>query len=210
MVDYTWKKILYVSIDYTGEIFWIPAGEFITTCSLDLTYFPYDHQTCYIVWCPLQSNIQQVYLQPANQCIYNLEENLLGKNGAWDIIETFAFQSFMNSINSTDNETFSQVNFGITVFRKSTYHFIFVICPILMLSLLGLVQFAIPPSDGEKVTFGITVMLTCFVFLTTVGNNIPETAETIPLVGRCIASLELFSHMTTVLDPEAAYGGAKN
>ena len=92
----------------------------------------------------------------------------------------------MSGVNST-NETFTAVNFGITVFRKSFYHFIFVISPIIILSLLGLVQFAIPPSDGEKVTFGITVMLTCFVFLTTVGNNIPETAETIPYVGRCIA-----------------------
>ena len=188
MVDYTWKKILYVTVDYTGEIFWIPAGEFITTCSLDLTYFPYDHQTCHITWCTLQSNIQQISLQPTNQCIYDLDEDLLGRNGAWDIIETFAFQSNMSGVNST-NETFTAVNFGITVFRKSLYHFIFVISPIIILSLLGLVQFAIPPSDGEKVTFGITVMLTCFVFLTTVGNNIPETAETIPYVGRCIASL---------------------
>ena len=192
MVDYTWKKILYVSIDYTGQIFWIPSGEFITTCSLDLTYFPYDNQTCYITWCSLHSYTQQIYLKPANQCIYDLDENLLGRNGAWEIIETFAFQSFIRSISSTDNKTFSAVNFGITMFRKSWYHFLLVISPILILSLLGLVQFLIPPTDGEKVTFGITVMLTCFVFLTTVGNNnIPETAENIPLVGRYITSLVL-------------------
>ena len=187
MVDYTWKKIFDISIDYTGQIFWIPSGKFITTCSLDLTYFPYDHQTCYITWCSLQSNTQKIDFQPANQCTYDLNENLLGRNGAWEIIETFAFPTLMSSINST-NETFSAINFGITLFRKSLYHFIFFICPILILSLLGLVLFTIPPSDGEKVTFGITVMLTCFVFLTTVGNNIPETAETIPLVGRYIAA----------------------
>ena len=82
MVDYAWKKILYVTVDHTGEIFWIPAGEFITTCSLDLTYFPYDHQTCHITWCTLQSNMQQISLQPTNQCIYDLDEDLLGRNGA--------------------------------------------------------------------------------------------------------------------------------
>ena len=189
MVDYTWKKILYITIDYTGEIFWIPSGEFITTCSLDLTYFPYDHQTCHITWCSLLSDTQKIYLQPANQCLYDLDRNLLGRNGAWEIIETFAFESHLSSINSTNNRTFSTVTFGITMFRKHWYHFLLVISPTLILSLLGLVQFAIPPSDGEKVTFGITVMLTCFVFLTTVGNNIPETADTIPLVGRYIASL---------------------
>ena len=120
MVDYAWKKILYVTVDYTGEIFWIPAGEFITTCSLDLTYFPYDHQTCHITWCTLQSNIQQISLQPTNQCIYDLDEDLLGRNGAWDIIETFAFQSNMSGVNS-NNETFTAVNFGITIFIVPLY-----------------------------------------------------------------------------------------
>lgn len=31
---------------YTGEIFWMPALTMKTLCDLDLTYWPFDQQTC--------------------------------------------------------------------------------------------------------------------------------------------------------------------
>ena len=37
-----------VTIDSTGDIEWFTAGILTTSCSLDLTYYPYDNQTCWI------------------------------------------------------------------------------------------------------------------------------------------------------------------
>ena len=183
MVNFNWKKVADVSVRNNGDIRWLPSGEFTVTCALDLTYFPFDRQTCYISWSLVQSSSKYIKLRALNQCSYDFEECLQGENGAWDIVEIFGQDKSLDTLIPHDNDTFDNVRFGIRLFRKPLYHFIFAISPIFILSVLGVIQFMVPPNDGEKVTFGSTVMLSCFVFLNTVGDNIPETSETIPLVG---------------------------
>ena len=34
------------SVDYTGNVFWPPPTKFRSTCPVDVTYFPFDDQTC--------------------------------------------------------------------------------------------------------------------------------------------------------------------
>ena len=36
------------SITYDGNVFWYSNGIVTTQCKLDLTYFPFDQQDCYI------------------------------------------------------------------------------------------------------------------------------------------------------------------
>lgn len=37
-----------VSINYDGFVDWYTLGVLTTGCSLDLTYYPFDYQSCYI------------------------------------------------------------------------------------------------------------------------------------------------------------------
>ncbi len=55
--------------------------------------------------------------------------------------------------------------------------------PCLMLSLLDLLVFCLPPESGEKVSLGITVLLSFSVFLLVIADNVPQTSETAPLLG---------------------------
>ena len=54
----------------------------------------------------------------------------------------------------------------------------------MMLSSLTLLVFCLPPDSGEKVALGITVLLAFSVFMLAIAEKMPETSESIPLIGK--------------------------
>ena len=78
--------------------------------------------------------------------------------------------------------------FTIYMRRKPLYYVMNIMLPCLMLSLLDLLVFCLPPESGEKVSLGITVLLSFSVFLLVIADNVPQTSETAPLLGKTIKS----------------------
>ena len=70
-----------------------------------------------------------------------------------------------------------------------------VVFPCVIMSALTLLVFCLPPDSGEKVTMGITVLLSFSVFLLRMGEDLPETSEFIPLLSksRLSSSLQIYS-----------------
>ncbi len=182
MVDYKWNKVADVAVYHTGSISWVLSGEFIVTCPLDLTYFPMDSQVCSISWSLLQSDSRSIKLKPLEHCISDFRNHLIGRNGVWHIDEISSNETSV-PLDWDATVTYSTINFTIKMHRKPWYFVLFGVCPICILSLLGLMQFLVPPADGEKLTFGITVMLSCFVYLTNIESNLPENSDSISLLG---------------------------
>ena len=56
--------------------------------------------------------------------------------------------------------------------------------PCLLITGIGMLVFLMPPESGEKMSMGITVLLSLCVFLLMVADRMPATSETIPLIGR--------------------------
>ncbi len=52
-----------------------------------------------------------------------------------------------------------------------------------MVSILILLVFIIPPSSGERLGLGITVILNMSVYLLVVSDNLPESSDESPLLG---------------------------
>lgn len=53
----------------------------------------------------------------------------------------------------------------------------------MMLSILTLMVFCIPPDSSEKIALGVTVLLSFSVFMLAISEKLPETSESIPLLG---------------------------
>ena len=61
------------------------------------------------------------------------------------------------------------------------------ILPCLLITLVALLGFYIPSDSGEKVTMGITTLLSMTVFLMLVAENMPARSDVLPLVGKTLS-----------------------
>lgn len=78
---------------------------------------------------------------------------------------------------------FPTVRFRLHLRRKPRFYLINIVAPCVLLSALALFVFVLPPDSGEKVSLGITVLLSFSVFLLRISENIPKTSDCIPLIG---------------------------
>ena len=71
----------------------------------------------------------------------------------------------------------------------------------MMMSTLTVLVFCLPPDSGEKIALGVTVLLAFSVFMLAIAEKMPETSESIPLIGMTLlhdiyqkscASIKLF------------------
>ena len=105
------------------------------------------------------------------------------KHGEWDIIRTQAMK-IDQSFESDPGITFPTVKFVLHLKRKPRFYMINVVAPCLLMSILALLVFYLPPDSGEKVSLGITVLLSFSVFLLLIAENVPKTSDYVPLIGK--------------------------
>lgn len=60
------------------------------------------------------------------------------------------------------------------------------ILPCGLITAIALLGFYMPSDSGEKVTLGITTLLSMTVFLMLVAESMPPTSDTLPLIGELL------------------------
>ncbi|XP_052250668.1 acetylcholine receptor subunit beta-like isoform X2 [Dreissena polymorpha] len=99
------------------------------------------------------------------------------------------------------------VIYKMTLKRKSTFYVLHMIIPIVLLSFLNVLTFALPISSGERASYAITVFLSLVVFLTIVASEIPKNSNTIPVISvyiTAIIALSTTNVITSLLESRLA------
>jgi nicotinic acetylcholine receptor len=81
-------------------------------------------------------------------------------------------------------EFYPEVNFQLRLQRRALYYAMNIILPAVMLSVLVLMVFRLPPESGEKMSLGVTLLLSYSVFLLIVSENVPNTSQAVPVIGK--------------------------
>lgn len=74
-----------------------------------------------------------------------------------------------------------------------------VIFPCLMMSVLTLLVFLLPPDSGEKISLGITVLLAFSVFVLAIAEKMPETSDSMPLIAIYLTVVMGMSSVSVVM-----------
>ena len=80
--------------------------------------------------------------------------------------------------------------------RKTLYYMYNIVFPCMMMSTLTVLVFCMPPDSGEKIALGVTVILAFSVFMLAIAEKMPETSESIPLIGEPRSFVELLVNFT--------------
>lgn len=177
MPDFDRMRVL---LHHDGRLHWEPGGIFRTTCDIDITYFPFDSQHC-----PILVGAYSYYSTRMN--ITNASDNVsthdLQQNGEWHVYST-SVEWNITILDCCPGNGYSHVKFTLHLKRRYKFYMMNIVLPCLMLSVLIMIGFFLPPEAGEKISLGISVLLAFTVFLLMIADNIPRTSLAIPLIGR--------------------------
>lgn len=104
-------------------------------------------------------------------------------NGEWQLLEALLVRNVV-VYPCCPQEPFPDVTITLVIRRKTLYYMYNVVMPCMMMSVLTLLVFCLPPDSGEKIALGVTVLLAFSVFMLAIAEKMPETSESIPLLGK--------------------------
>ena len=174
----TFTRDFRVDVKYTGRVLWEFGGNFLTSCTLDMTYYPFDIQKCDLIVTNWAYSIDMVNLINASPTMHLLDFSV---NGEWDLRTTEVTTSTY-TVDTHPGKEFPKVTFSMYLDRKFTYYFYNIVAPCIFCMVIAITVFWLPPDSGEKVSLGITVLLAFSVFQLVVADNTPRTSDFTPLL----------------------------
>ena len=103
-------------------------------------------------------------------------------NSEWDLLSVVMNKNVRT--HSCCPDPHPDLTYTLHVRRKTFYYIFNIIVPCIMLSILTLLTFWLPPTSGEKITLGLSVFLAFSMFMLLIAEEVPATSEAVPLIGK--------------------------
>ncbi|XP_064620948.1 neuronal acetylcholine receptor subunit alpha-10-like [Lineus longissimus] len=181
-------------VNNQGRVFWPPIVKLRSTCSIDITYFPFDDQICLLKFGSWAYDGTQVDVFNRSNGV-DLKNYV--SNGEWELIDVKVVRNYV--IYSCCPEPYPDITFTLHMRRRTLYYTYNVIVPCIMLSALTLLGFWMPPDSGEKVTLGLTVLLAFSVFMLLIAESMPATSFYVPLIGVYLTVVMFMTSLSVML-----------
>ncbi|XP_042287109.1 acetylcholine receptor subunit epsilon [Thunnus albacares] len=179
-----------VLISNNGWMYWLPPAIYRSTCSIEVTYFPFDYQNCTLVFRSQTYSANEVDLILAagetGETIewVDIDPEAFTENGEWAIVHRPA-RKMINTRYSPDDLDYQEIVFNLVIQRKPLFYIINVIMPCSLISSLVVLAYFLPAqAGGQKLTVSISVLLAQTVFLFLIAQKVPETSLSVPLIGK--------------------------
>lgn len=83
-------------------------------------------------------------------------------------------------------EPYVDITYTIHIRRKTLYYAFNLIIPCCIISSMTLLGFTLPPDSGEKLTLGVTILLSLTVFMLQLTEALPPTSDAVSIIGNLI------------------------
>lgn len=166
-------------VSHDGAIFWGPPVRLRSSCLLDASSFPFDSQSCVLKfgsWTYPVSQVDILNMRP------KVDVSRYVSNGEWQLVG-YTTTRYETVYPGPGNVTYSDVKVRLVIQRRTLYYIMNILFSCIWLSILTLLDFCLPPDEGEKITLGATVLLSYAFFMLLVANSVPPSSESLPLLG---------------------------
>lgn len=152
----SWSSRPLPVIRYDGSIIYVPHKTAATYCSMDLTLFPFDTQTCKITFVPWTHNSLDMKLG-----LYGFDYNATGEmeisienhhDFQWEILSGTAV--IKSLVYSCCPEQYQKFEVTIKMRRRTNFYRYVVSWPSVVACFLVPFLFAIPSNTPQKITYG--------------------------------------------------------
>ncbi|WKX96514.1 hypothetical protein Q1695_012725 [Nippostrongylus brasiliensis] len=190
-------------VNYDGEVQQNPPGIFRFICKVDVTYYPFDTQICFLKlgsWTYSGKHINLDFMLTKiigvkghqimasskpygdNPDSYSVNESIdlqvYLQNGEWDLMNTPGTRV----VTVFGEESYHELYYYIHIRRRTLAYGINLIIPSLVISMMTVLGFTLPPDACEKVTLETTVLLSVIFFLQMVSSMSPPQSKSVPIL----------------------------
>ncbi|KAK7114591.1 neuronal acetylcholine receptor subunit alpha-7-like [Littorina saxatilis] len=181
-------QMIKVKVRHDGKVKWFAGGLFQTFCSIDISRYPVDTQSCSIEVVSWSLNTLFIDLRISQD---PFDITLMENHPEWMLVGT-------GSENVIRGNNFVALRFTFTLKRKVLFYVINIILPIVLLSLMNCLVFLLPVESGEKMTVSVTVFLSFAVFMTLINESLPKNSDTLCLFNAYVA-VQMFLSVCSIV-----------
>ena len=171
-----------------GEIVWTIAIVLQVVCSVDVTFFPFDTQTCTISLSSKPYITSEVRLLVTSSMVDTVH---LTDNSMWELENT--------TVLIHNRAAHSACDIVLKLKRRSEFYVIYIIIPLLILGILNSSVFIMPSSSGERHSVAVTMFLAFMLYMNVINSTVPQSSSPLAYIYYYILFLILHSSMTMFL-----------
>ncbi|OQV20252.1 Neuronal acetylcholine receptor subunit alpha-10 [Hypsibius exemplaris] len=194
-------------IQHTGNVTWLSTSIIRSTCEIDVRFFPFDKQVCSLKFASWTFDGFAVDLVVVTE-VGDISNYLPSME--WDLKNFTAKRNIVYY--SCCAEPYPDITMTLSMQRRPHFYIYNHLAPCGVATLFAFLGFYAPGESGEKVTLGITTLLSLTLFMLMVGEAMPPTATTLPLItlyyGFCLIVIGL-STAVQVFTLNIHYRGAR-
>ncbi|XP_020629808.1 neuronal acetylcholine receptor subunit alpha-3-like [Orbicella faveolata] len=169
-----------ISVSYDGNNSWMAPAMFQSICKIDIKYFPFDEQHCYMKFASWAYDVSMldVYVNYPETGILN---GIYQPSNEWDLIGVV---SVRNEVKYTCcPNPYSEVLLTLNLQRYSRYYIINLVFPCALIACMVFFTFVLPPECGERVSLCITILMAMTIFQELTSEKLPPSSDTFFLIG---------------------------
>ncbi|XP_054996540.1 neuronal acetylcholine receptor subunit alpha-4 isoform X2 [Sorex araneus] len=192
--DFTVTHLTKAHLFHDGRVQWTPPAIYKSSCSIDVTFFPFDQQNCTMKFGSWTYDKAKIDLVSMHSRVDQLD---FWESGEWVIVD--ARGTYNTRKYECCAEVYPDITYAFIIRRLPLFYTINLILPCLLISCLTVLVFYLPSQCGEKVTLCISVLLSLTVFLLLITEIIPSTSLVIPLIGEYLLFTMVFVTLSIVI-----------
>ncbi|EDO45735.1 predicted protein, partial [Nematostella vectensis] len=167
-----------LTVNSDGSIGWYYPTIFKSSCTIDVTYFPFDDQKCILKfgsWSYHGLSLDIFHSGPGDIKSFT-------DNGEWVLVDMPATKHVTKY--RCCPEPYPYLTYDIIIRRRTMYYILNFLTPCVLMSALTVLGFFLPVESGERMNVGVTVLLSLTVILLLLAEELPATSEVVPLISR--------------------------
>ncbi|XP_045210667.2 neuronal acetylcholine receptor subunit beta-3-like [Mercenaria mercenaria] len=180
-----------VRLSSNGLVIWNTGNVLKIVCSVDVTYFPFDTQTCEITVSGWTYTADEVMFYTTSSTVF---QDYLSSNSQW-LLES------AKVIDYTDiRPKFPpSINIALNLKRRSDFFVVYIIFPMVFLGSINNLVFVMPANSGERTSVAITTFLSFIVFMQMINDTVPESSVPMAYIYYYILFLLVYSSVILFL-----------